>query len=122
VYGEPKGFRHGFTQAKENTMAIVVRTIHHVRFGQWKEAMELEKKWAASEARRGLPPKRYYRSIAGSEDNHTFVWEQEWESLAAMEAAHQSSPDDSETRALLAKTFEVYSSVRSEIYFVLPGV
>jgi hypothetical protein len=83
--------------------------------------MEIEKKWAADEARRGLPPTRHYRSISGSEDNHTLVCEQEWESMAVAETAAQNfNPNDPEIQALLAKTYEVYDSVRYEFYAVLP--
>jgi len=104
-------------------MAIMMRTIQHVRPGRWNEAMELEKRWDAYERRTGgRSPKRRYQSMVGSEDQNTFVEEREWESLAAVEASYLSlvADPDPEAVELRSKLDEVYSSIQHEIYLVLP--
>jgi hypothetical protein len=59
---------------------------------------------------------------SGSEDRNTFIWEQEWESLAALDASYSTyRADEPEAQELETQSNEVFSSVRYEIYSLLPG-
>jgi len=106
-------------------MAWMEREIHTVRMGKWDEGIELAKEWQAYWNRvGGRPPERWYRSFYGAENMSVFVVECEWESAAAMEAFNMQQVDDPELQAqrkeLLAKSNEVYESIRREVYYVVP--
>ena len=102
-------------------MKIMERRIIKVSSGKWAEIQELEKKWDALEDRiGGFPAKRRLRSVAGSEDSNTFVWEREWESFAACEAAYEKMMGDPEAQTLGKESEPLNESSRGEFYHFLP--
>ena len=84
-------------------MAILERRVQQVKEGEWDAYMEREKKFEAMEQKLGgFPTKKHYRAISGPYAINTVVWEREWESFAAMEAANeklQAHPDRAALRA-----------------------
>jgi len=102
-------------------MKCVERWIHKIAPGKWDEWLEVEKKWDAIERRLGgFPAKRRYRAIFGSEDVNTFVWEREWESFPASEAAYGRMMDDPEAQKLGRDFALLVESKRGELYWPLP--
>ena len=82
---------------------------------------EREKVWEDIESRLGgFPAKHHYWLIAGSERSGTMVWEREWESFSAMEAAYNRMMTDSDAQQLGEKGNEIYDGERLEYYFVQP--
>jgi hypothetical protein len=86
--------------------------------GTYDEAVALEKKFDALEAKIGnVPPKRRYMVRYARYPANTFIWEREWESMAAI-AAYQAKaggddPGWAEAYAEAAKvladsTFELF--------------
>jgi hypothetical protein len=69
-------------------MAILERVTFKVINDQWDAVLAQEKEWEALEIEAGgFPKKRRYRAISGALSGDTFVYEREWESFAAIEAA-----------------------------------
>jgi len=98
-------------------MAILERHVQKVPHAAayWAQ----EEKWAAVEQRLGgFVPKRYYTLISGSEDIGTVVWEREWESFTALEAAYDKLFSDSEGQLLGESSAEFTGGERVEFYFV----
>ena len=100
---------------------FVERMTQRVKDGKWRELKELEKRYDTLEEQLGgFPPKRRYWSDFGGLDWGTFVWEREWESLAAMEAAeakYWADPELAETmRKLGSEGREIFGSVKHELY------
>jgi len=80
---------------------------------------EWEQKWETLEKRiGGFPTKRHYSLISGSDDNGTIVWEREWASLAAMEAAYDKMFADPEATSLLSSAPGIENGERVELYVV----
>jgi hypothetical protein len=77
-------------------MKIIERHVQKLGSNQWQAYQEREQKFAAIEERAGsYPRKRYCGTMIGN-DLGTIVWEREWESMAAMEAAYEglrAAPD-----------------------------
>jgi hypothetical protein len=68
--------------------------------GGWETYVAKEKMHEAVEMRLGgFPTKRHLHPIADG-SNTLIVWEREWDSFAAMEAAYEKSGGDPETQAL----------------------
>jgi hypothetical protein len=104
---------------KEGTMAILERWIQKIENGERDAYMDKEKKYQALEGRLGgFPSKRHYAAIACAEDFGTIIWEREWESFTAMEAAYAKFRGDSEFREL-ADAPSVIVSERIEYYWVV---
>jgi hypothetical protein len=79
---------------------------------------EWEQKWEAVEKRLGgFPTKKHYSLISGSDDFGTMVWEREWDSLAAMEAAYDRLFADPEAKSLGSNAPSIYSGERIEYYW-----
>ena len=98
-------------------MAILER---HVQFKVKNEQTyrEWEKSWEDLEARiGGFPAKRHYWLMSGAESQGTMVWEREWASLAAMEAAYDKMFNDAEAQRLSGSFSELYDGERVEVYF-----
>jgi len=100
---------------------IVERRIHRVKSGKYQELKEIEKKWDAfEESLGGFPPKRRYWTNFGAHDPYLFVWEREWENLAAMEAAddkYSADPESAKTmRDLVSENFTVVEFGPHELY------
>jgi hypothetical protein len=101
-------------------MAILERHIARVLNDRWDDLLALEKRWDALEARLGgFPPKRRYRMIYGGLGWSTFVWEREWESRAAAEAASARRSADPEFAALSEEGKDLAENIANEMYLVL---
>ena len=99
-------------------MAILERRIQKVSKPE-AEYREWEKKWEAIEKRLGgFPTKKHYFLISGSDDSGTMVWEREWASMAATEAAYDKMFADPEAQALGDAAASMVGSERMEYYFV----
>ena len=80
-------------------MRVLERHTQTLEKGGWETYVAWEKKWEAREKRQGgFPTKRHFRPLSRS---GTVVWEREWDSFAAMEAAYEKSGGDPESKALL---------------------
>jgi hypothetical protein len=98
-------------------MQVMERRIQKVLPGKFSEIQEWEKQWDVIEARMGgFPAKRRYWSYSGSLDLGIFVWEREWESMAALEAAYDKSQADPEARSLSAKADSIVKTGPAELY------
>jgi hypothetical protein len=95
------------------------RRIQTVQVGHGEAYRDSEKRWTALEGEiGGFPPKRHYSSLSG-EPFGTIVWERDWESLAAMEAAYDKMTQSPTVRGLIEGTYGVVSSERIELYRVM---
>src|SRR6185436_12113376 len=84
-----------------------------------KAYQEWEQKWEAIEGRLGgFPTKKHYYLLSGSDDSGTMVWEREWESFAAMEAAYDRLFAAIENQNLGASASSIYAGERTEYYIV----
>jgi hypothetical protein len=84
-----------------------------------KAYQEWEQKWQAIEERLGgFPAKRHYYLLSGSDDSGTMVWEREWDSFAAMEAAYDRLFAVPEAQSLGASVASIYAGERTEYYIV----
>ncbi len=88
--------------------------------GKRHEVLELEAAWKALEDKLGgFPPKRHYEPISGSLCNNTLVWEREWESFYAMEAAYIRLFRAEGLPELRARRIELFTEGEGiEYYFV----
>ena len=100
-------------------MAILERQIKPVRPGKWEEIGEQHKRWHEAESRCEYPPQKRYRAVAGSYDTGTLIIEREWQSFAAMEAAHMKAGADPEIQALRGESQKVFDSVRFQFHMVI---
>jgi len=78
-------------------MKVMERRTQTLEKGAWDVFWAKEQKWTALENRLGgFPPKRHTRPLARFDT--IIVWERDWESLAAMEAAYEREGADPETQ------------------------
>ena len=99
-------------------MAILERRIQKI-ISSGTEYNEWEKKWEVIEQRiGGFSAKRHYFLISGSDDLGTMVWEREWESFAAIEAAYGKLTQDSEMAGLMNNSGKIVGSERIEYYSI----
>jgi len=90
-------------------MKFMERRIQTLERDKWDVYWSREKRWMALEQRLGgFPPKRHYRPL--SDLGKTVVWERDWESYAAMEAAYEKLFADPEAQEL----FEIPSAIVDE--------
>ena len=103
-------------------MRIMRRSIAKFLPGKMEEAMELEQKELAIWSRLGAPPfvTRYRRFLGGGDTLHTVIWQSEWDSLAAMEAAFERAFADPEMQAVMAKFEAIAETHEIELYTPLP--
>ena len=91
--------------------------------GTYEQAVALEKKFDALEAKMGnVPPKRRYTAWYGGLPVWTFIWERDWENLAAIEAYTKAIWEDPEGREMLTSTEKVFADSQFELFdvFTLP--
>lgn len=99
---------------------IMERRIAKVKTGKWAELMAEEARWEAVERRLGgFPPKRRCQPLAGVESFNTFVWERDWESLAAAEEAYRRLGEDAEAKKLGEHSATLTEDGRMEIFRVI---
>jgi len=100
-------------------MKVMLRAIVEVAPGKMAEYMELDKKSEAICTRLEMPPLRRYRCFTGDSIN-TIVYEQEFDSLAAMEAFNEKAMANPEIMAMSAKMEAVMESQINEFYTPIP--
>jgi hypothetical protein len=100
-------------------MKLLERYVQQLKEGEWDAYMEWEKKWEAIEQRLGgFPTKKHYWAWSGPHNMGTVVWEREWESLSAMEAAYGKEDGDPDFEAMSDIPSPV-ASQRIELYYVI---
>ena len=81
-------------------MRILERHTQTLEKGGWETYVAKEKMHEAVETRLGgFPTKRHYRPFSNW-NGTVVVWQREWDSFAAMEAAYEKSFGDPEWQAL----------------------
>lgn len=101
-------------------MAILERLRFKVINDQWDAVMAQEKEWEVLEGKAGgFPMKRRYRAYSSSESVDTFVFEREWESMAAYEAAYMRLFARPEVKSLGDAGQSVKADTHIEIYMTL---
>lgn len=85
------------------------------------EAMEAMQEHIAIMTRSGMPPGRAYQRFFGLGDvAHTFVYEFDLDSFAAMEALFEKAMADPEMPAHIAKMDAITESHEAEMYVPMP--
>lgn len=92
--------------------------------GSYEDAVALEKKFDALEAKIGNVPKkrRYMPRFAGIAINN-LIWEREWESLSAIEIYQAKATfDDPEWAESLHQAMTIFTDFKYELFelFILP--
>lgn len=100
-------------------MAHVLRFVQRFRPADETAFLALEAQFAALERRKGWPRGRRMRPYAGREPVHTLIWECEFESLAAAQAALARMGADPGHEKLLKKQVPFFLDAYTEIYEVL---
>jgi len=100
-------------------MRVLERLIQQINPGKWEALEVLDKKYDVVEKKLGFPTKRRYRSFAGGGNTDMLVIEREWESMAVLEAAWETSFTNAELQQLNAEGEGVISSNTWELYMVL---
>lgn len=96
-------------------MKVLERQVQKVKRGKVSAYFEWEKHWAEIESRvGGFPTKRYYQVISGGDDLTNVVWERDWDSLAAAEAAYEKSLADPRASELMGES--ILEDERRELY------
>jgi len=99
-------------------MAIVERRVQF-KVKSEEKYREWEKKWEDVERRLGgYPPKRHMMLLAGADYVGTLVWEREWESVAAMEAAYEKLNTAADAQPLFASYESILEGERMELYTI----
>lgn len=101
-------------------MIAVEHQIQKVRPGKWAALEEIEKKYAAIEARYGFPPKKRYQCMIGGPNTNALILDRQWDSLAVMEATYEKIFSDPEYQALGAEIITIVESQQIEVYTPLP--
>ena len=96
-------------------MKVMERWTITLEKGGWDIFWAREGKYEAAERRLGgFPAKRHTRPLATFDT--TVVWERDWESLAAMEAAYEKEDPDTQE---LNKLPSGIANVHTELYFIV---
>ncbi len=95
------------------------RRIFKIHPGKMDQVKDLEDRFWALESQYGFPPKRRYQCIAGLNDSETYIFEWDWESFTAAEAAIQTAFADPQLQALLEEGNAVFGSSHAEFYTLL---
>ena len=96
-------------------MKVMFRTTIKIVPGKMAEYMEVEEKSKALASRYGMPVWRRDTPITG-DSMHTIIYDMEWDSLAALEAAYEKMYSDPESQAAMAKSDECIVSHENELY------
>ena len=101
-------------------MSYVVRFVQTYLPGQRADFMELEARFASLEQRRSDFPKgRRSQPYVGREPSNTLVWECEFPTLAAAQAALEKIKGDEEHEALFREQSRYTTKVYTEIDEIL---
>ena len=98
-------------------MSVTMRIIQQFDSPNEAEFMDLEKKFAALERRRGDYPKgKRMQPISGALPCNTFIWECEFPDIQSAREALDFFHGDDEHEALFAKQGPLIRDVRIEFY------
>ncbi len=98
-------------------MSIVMRIVQRYDIRQEKKWMDLERKFAALEARRkDFPKGRRLKPISGPYPCNTLIWESEFPSLDAAKEALDFFAGDQAHEALLKQSLPLFEQVTIEFY------
>jgi hypothetical protein len=95
---------------------VVMVTIQKVRRGKLGKLIESAPRWHALDERHGFPPQKWYTCMFGGHEIGTRLGLREWESMAAIEAAHESWLADPEAQELLALGRDVIESTQYQLF------
>jgi hypothetical protein len=105
---------------RRTAMIVVERQIQKVRPGKWEELHKLDMEFNSLEAGLGFPPKKRYQCLVGSHDIDTLIIEREWENMAVMEKAYETTMTNPAYQKLAEKLNKFVKSVQFELYLPLP--
>ena len=97
-------------------MIVIERQIQEIYPGKNEALVELDGRYAPINESYGFTPIKRYWCISGPHDINTSVFERQWESMAAMEAAYENSFDHPDIQALNAEGADIIKSSRIELY------
>ncbi len=100
-------------------MKIVERRVQVAVPGKWDDAMAHETRWAEADAQYEAPLKRRLRSLTGAHAYDTYVWEREWDSMAAMESHYMKQLQDATLQPLMAYSTQLWENNTVDYYFLL---
>jgi hypothetical protein len=104
--------------SQERKFAMILERCTQRIIGTVDEAFAVEKEFDALEAKMGnVPPKRRYYATYGSLPLGTFVWEREWESMAALEAYQAITMSDPEWAVMFGKAEKIFADFHSELFY-----
>ena len=99
-------------------MKVMFRTTIKIVPGKMAEYMEVEEKSKALASRYEMPDWKRYTPITG-DSMHTIIYDMEWDSLAALEAAFEKMFSDPESQAAMAKSEGCIVSHENELYTLM---
>ncbi len=101
-------------------MTYILRFVQQFEPGNANAYLELEKQFKDIErVNPSFPKGRRYQPVAGIEPANTVVWESEFPSLQAIEAALKVIADDETHTDLYGKQSKYITSARTEIFKIL---
>ena len=99
-------------------MAIVERHIQTLHTSNNDVYKTWEKGFEAAEIKAGgFPRKRHFQVFSGRDAQGTWIWEREWESISAMEAAYAKTWEMPEVQELFKRHKSVIERELMEIIF-----
>ena len=99
-------------------MAIVERHIQTLHTSDIDVYKTWEKGFEAAEIKAGgFPRKRHFRVFSGRDAQGTVIWEREWESVSAMDAAYAKTWEMPEVQELFKRVRSVIEHELMEIIF-----
>jgi hypothetical protein len=101
-------------------MKVMMRTTVRIVPGKMAEYMQAEGKRKAFSHRLGMPAERVYMCLSG-DSAHTLVYEMDWDSLAAMEAALEKMFADPERQKMMAEYDGTIMTHENELFTPIPS-
>jgi hypothetical protein len=112
---KPLGISYFFSEV----VMIMERCVQRI-VSSYEDAVAMEKEFDALEAKMGnVPPKRRYYVLYGSLPQTMYVWERDWESMAALEAFLKKQEGDPEWDALFAKVTNFLTDFQRDLYGIM---
>ena len=101
-------------------MTYILRFVQQFEPGNANAYLELEKQFKDIErVNPSFPKAKRYQPVSGAEPSNSLVWESEFESLQAIEAALKVIADDPTHTELYGKQSKFITSARTEIYKIV---
>ena len=98
---------------------IVFRVTRQIERGKWADFKALHDKLIARYVEIGMPRPKDYRLLFGGDTTDTWIGDNEWESLSALDAAFPVLLADPELAALRSEFSKLVTSSKREILEVL---